>query len=102
MKDLNAVHVQTKEKHENRVMLLYKYVALLNANYGILLRSSVFSKEKYRATDFCLEENTVRKDKADAHEHVHRNYASGFPRCEVLLYTAIPTYVLLAIIYKIN
>lgn len=39
---------------------------------------------------------------ADAHECVHRNDVTGFPRYELVLYTTIPTYDFLAIIYEIN
>lgn len=35
---------------------------------------------------------------ADAHDGVHRNDVTVFPRYELVLYTTIPTYVLLAII----
>lgn len=33
---------------------------------------------------------------------LHRNYVTGFPRYELVLYRTIPTYDFLAIIYEIN
>lgn len=83
-------------------MLLYKFVEFLNANYVTLLRSSAFSKESTDQQISVWKRTQWKKDKADAHESMHRNDVTGFPRCELVLYTTIPTYVLLAIIYKIN